>query len=294
MNTAGVVASDPKAPTIGRRVRSGQVVSKDGTVIAYDREGHGPPVILLVGALCSRTLGPAVKLAPLLADRFTVFTYDRRGRGGSVEKAPYDVEREVEDLAALIAEAGGPVCLFGHSSGAVLALNAAARGLLIKKLALYEAPLIVDRGQPSKEGDWTRIDRFVAEGRRGDALKVFLKMVGMPAFAIALMRWLPVWEKVSAVAHTLAYDGALVRAFQRGEPLPVGAWANVTVPTLAMSGGKSPAWMHNGARALVTALPHAQYLALEGQTHDVRAKAIAPVLSEFFGIPGFPAYATLQ
>jgi len=233
--------------------------------------------------LCSRALGPAVKLAPLLAERFTVFTYDRRGRGESGERAPYEVSREVEDLGALIQEAGGSAFVFGHSSGAVLALTAATHGLPIKKLALYEAPFIVDRSRPSTENDWVQIETFVREGRRGDAVKVFLKSVGVPAFVMALMRWLPVWAKVTAVAHTLPHDGAIVREFQRGEPLPAAAWVNVTMPTLVIDGGKSPEWMRNGTRALASALTNAQYRTLEGQTHDVRAKAVAPVLKEFFG-----------
>jgi pimeloyl-ACP methyl ester carboxylesterase len=268
-----------------RRARSGQVVSRDGTIIAYDKVGHGPPVILIVGALCSRTLGPAVKLAPLLAQHFTVFTYYRRGRGDSSDNSPYEVEREIEDLEALIKEAGGSACVFGHSSGAVLALKAAAHGLSIYKIALYEAPFIVDRSRPSTENDWAQIEAAAAEGRRGDAVKLFLKSVGVPAFVVALMRWLPVWSKVTAVAHTLPHDGAIVRVFQRGEPLPASAWANVTVPALAIAGAKSPAWLQTGTRALATVLSHARYHTLEGQTHDVSAKALAPVLKEFFGSP---------
>jgi len=283
MNTAEGIASELDAPTRQRRARSGHVVSRDGTVIAFDQVGRGPPVVLIVGALCSRTLGPAVRLAPMLAAHFTVFTYDRRGRGSSGESSPYEVQREVEDLEALITEAGGSACVFGHSSGAVLALNAAEHGLSIEKLALYEAPLIVDRSRPSTENDWAQIEALVGAGRRDDALKVFLRSVGIPAFAVALMRWLPVWAKIMAVAQTLPHDGALVRQLQRGEPLPAGAWAHVTVPALAIAGGKSPAWMQSGTRALATVLSHAEYRALEGQTHDVDAKALAPVLREFFG-----------
>jgi pimeloyl-ACP methyl ester carboxylesterase len=263
-------------------MNTGQVVSKDGTIIAYDRLGSGPTVILVVGALCSRTMGPGVKLAPLLARQFTVFSYDRRGRGGSSDNAPYDVQREVEDLQALIQEASGSALVFGHSSGALLALTAAARGLPIRKLALYEPPLIVDRSRPATEQDWVQIDAFIAQGRRGDALKVFLKSVGLPAFVIAVMSWLPVWRKIRAVAHTLPYDGALVRGLQRGEPLPAGSWATVTAPVLAIAGGKSPTWMQNGTRALANALSSSQSFILEGQTHDVSARALAPVLEDFF------------
>jgi pimeloyl-ACP methyl ester carboxylesterase len=288
MNTAESPASEPSATNAlrsSRSARSGHVVSRDGTRIAYDRVGSGPPVIVVVGALCSRTLGPGVKLAPLLAARFTVFTYDRRGRGDSGDGTPYAIEREVEDLEALLVEAGGAACVVGHSSGAVLALRSAEHGLPITKLALYEPPFIVDDARPSTEDDWARIEAFARSGRPGDAVKAFMKSVGVPAFAVALMRWLPIWKSVTKVAHTLPYDGALVQEFQRGAPLPATAWARVTTPALAIDGGKSPTWMRNGTRALATVLPNARYRTLEGQTHDVSARALAPVLDEFFGSP---------
>jgi pimeloyl-ACP methyl ester carboxylesterase len=261
---------------------SGQVVSRDGTRIFYERVGSGPPLILVMGALCSRALGPSVKLAPLLASRFTVFSYDRRGRGLSGDTAPYQVMREIEDLEALIAEAGGSSFVFGHSSGAVLGLRAAASGLPIRKLAMYEAPLVVDRSRPPMQRDWEQIAEHIAGGRRNEALTVFLKSVGVPALLIAVMRWLPVWSKIRAVAHTLPYDGAITRELQRGEPLPDGVWANLTVPVFALDGGKSPTWMHNGMRALAGTLPNAQHRTLAGQTHEVSAKVLAPVLKEFF------------
>lgn len=260
---------------------SGQVVSKDGTLIAYDREGSGPALILVVGALCSRALGPSVKLAPLLAGNFTVFSYDRRGRGQSGDSAPYRVEREIEDLEALIGEAGGTAFVFGHSSGAVLGLKAVLHGLPIRRLALYEAPLIVDHTRPSMQGDWDQIRNQLAQGQRSEALKVFLKSVGLPAFVIGVMRLFPVWSKIEQVAHTLPYDGAICEEFQRGEPLPSGLWSKLTIPVLAIAGGKSPAWMQNGMRALGSSLSNARYRALEGQTHDVSAKALAPVLEAF-------------
>jgi pimeloyl-ACP methyl ester carboxylesterase len=283
MADAESMANEHNTSTRRADVRTGRVVSNDGTVIAYDQVGRGPPVILVVGALCSRTLGPSVKLAPLLARELTVFAYDRRGRGASGDHAPYAVEREIEDLRALLDMAGGSAGVFGHSSGAVLALEAAAHGLPITKLALYEAPLILDRSRASADEDWAQIDAFIAEGRRADAVKVFLKCVGVPAFAIAVMRWLPVWSQVVRVAHTLPYDGAIVRKLQRGEPLALGAWAEVKVPALAIAGGKSPPWMQNGMQTLATALSGAHYRVLEGQTHDANAKVLGPVLSEFFG-----------
>jgi pimeloyl-ACP methyl ester carboxylesterase len=281
MATTAALQPSPAIPA-RQQSRSGHVVSNDGTRIAFDRVGHGPPVILVVGALCSRTLGPGVKLAPALAEQFTVFTYDRRGRGESGDGGPYSVEREIEDLEALVQEAGGSAFVFGHSSGAVLALEAAARGLPLDSLALYEAPLIVDRSRTTTENDWAQIDAAIAQGRRGDAVKAFLRCVGVPAFGIAVMRCLPVWGKVTAVAHTLPYDGAIVRDLQRGEPLSRSRWPSVRAPALAIHGTKSPLWMHAGTRALAGALANGECLSLEGQTHDVSALALAPVLSHFF------------
>jgi pimeloyl-ACP methyl ester carboxylesterase len=283
MNSAESIASEHNPPVSLGRARSGQVVSRDGSLIAYDKVGQGPPVILIFGALCSRTLGPGVKLARSLAQHFTVFTYDRRGRGDSSENRPYAVEREIEDLEAVFAQTGGAACIFGHSSGAVLALQAAAHGLPLKKLALYEAPLIVDHSRPSTENEWAQVRAFIAEGRRSEAVKVFLKSVGLPRFIIAIMQWLPIWAKITRVAHTLPHDGAIVGPLQKGEPLPADAWSNVRVPALVMGGGKSPAWMQNGTRALAAVLPRAQHRILKGQAHDVSVKKLAPALNEFFG-----------
>jgi len=260
----------------------GQVVSKDGVSISYERQGSGPPLILIVGALCSRALGPSVKLAPLLARQFTVFSYDRRGRNESGDRAPYRVERELEDLEALIAEAGGSARVFGHSSGALLGLRAARHGLPIRRLALYEAPLIVDRARPPMQADWERIRSHIADARRSEALDVFLKSVGLPGIVRMLMRLFPVWSKLEAVAHTLVYDGEISEEFQRGEPLSMDAWSSVTVPVLAVAGGRSPAWMQQGMRALATALPNAEFRTLQGQTHDVSARAVEPLLNQLF------------
>jgi pimeloyl-ACP methyl ester carboxylesterase len=168
------------------------------------------------------------------------------------------------------------------SSGAVLALEAASRLGGMKKLALYEAPFIVDDSRSTTEGDWVRIAGALAAGERGAAVKAFLQAVGVPGFFIALMRLLPVWPKLKAIAHTLPYDGALVQDYQRGRPLPAGRWASVTVPTLVMDGGKSPEWMRHGNRELALALPNAEYRTLEGQTHMLKPRAHAPALVDFF------------
>src|SRR6202051_807741 len=216
-------ATEGRAPRIAQAATSPSVrtvFSKDGTAIAFDRIGNGPPAILVDGALCYRGMGQSGQLAELLTQHFTVFTYDRRGRGGSGDTAPYAVEREVEDIAALLSEAGGAAFVWGMSSGAVLALEAANRLSGIKKLALYEAPFIVDDSRCTTEGDWVRIGEAVAADRRSEAVKLFLKSVGAPAFFIVLMRLMPMWSKLKAIAHTLPYDGAIVRDNQRGKALP--------------------------------------------------------------------------
>jgi pimeloyl-ACP methyl ester carboxylesterase len=275
--------SAPKIAGAATLLFEGEVFSKDGTAIAFDRTGNGPPVILIDGALCYRGMGQSGQLAKLLAQQFTVFTYDRRGRGASADTAPYAMEREVEDIAALLGEAGGSAFVWGTSSGAVLALEAANRLSGIKKLALYEAPFIVDDARPTTEDGWDRISGAVAADCRSDAVKLFLEVVGVPGFVRALMPlMIPVWSKLKAVAHTLPYDGAIVRDNQRGKPLPAGRWASVTIPVLVMDGGNSPAWMRHANRALANVLPNAQYRTLVRQTHRLRPKAHAPILVEFF------------
>ena len=213
---------------------------------------------------------------------FTVFAYDRRGRGESGDTAPYAMKREVEDIEALAREAGGEVFLWGISSGAVLALEAAGQIRGMRKLALYEAPLIVNDSRPTTENDWRRIREAIATGRRGDAVKAFLQSVGVPGFVVSLMRWMPIWSKLVAVADTLAHDGSFMEDLQKGKPLSGSRWAAVTMPTLVMDGSKSPKWMHDGTQALTRVLPNAQYRSLAGQTHNVKAKALAPDLIEFF------------
>lgn len=259
-----------------------RVVSKDGTAIAFDRIGEGPPVLLVDGALAYRGFGPSGPLAKVLASRFTVFTYDRRGRGQSSDTPPYSVQREIEDIEALARQAGGEIFVWGISSGAVLAMEAAKQIRGIRKLALYEPPFIVDGSRPSTENDWIRIREAIAAGRQGDAARVFLKSVGVPGFAFAVMRWTPIWSKLKTAATTLPHDAALVEEHQRGKPLMGSRWSSITIPTLVMDGGKSPAWMRHGTQALAKALPNAQYRTLPGQVHDVKAKAIAPALIEFF------------
>lgn len=191
----------------------GKVISKDGTAIAFDKSGQGAAIILVYGAFTVRSQPTMVQLAALLAPHFTVFNYDRRGRGESGDTHPYAVEREVEDLAALIKEAGGSASVWGWSSGAALALEAAARGLAITKLALYEAPYIVDDSRPPLPKDCvTQITEMIASGRRGDAVEYFMtRTAEAPAAWVAQMRNTPMWPELEAVAHTLIYDLAIMR-----------------------------------------------------------------------------------
>jgi pimeloyl-ACP methyl ester carboxylesterase len=286
MHDTTVVEAPTQRPTdVTQSARAGSsartVISKDGTAIAFDRMGNGAPVILVDAALCHRGMGQTRPLAELLAPHFTVITYDRRGRGESRDTAPYSVEREVEDIAALLREGGGSAYLWGMSSGAVLALEAASHLNGIKKLALYEAPFIVDDSRSGTEDQWARIDQAIGSNHRSDAVTIFLRMVGVPAFFIALMRLMPVWSKLETIAHTLPYDGAIVRNYQRGQSLPPSRWASMSVPTLVMDGGKSPQWMRSGNRALARIL-NADYRTLKGQTHMLKPKVHAPALVEFF------------
>jgi pimeloyl-ACP methyl ester carboxylesterase len=267
------------------------VQSADGTAIAFTKAGQGPPLILVDGALCSRSFGPMPKLAAELVPHFTVYTYDRRGRGASGDTPPYAPDREVDDLEALAAVAGedavagevGTVCVHGTSSGAALALEAAKRVPAIARLAVYEPPFIVDGTRSPMPDDYLpELRQLVAEGRRGDAVKMFLRFVGTPAIFTAVMPLTPAWSKLKAAAPTLPYDITLLQDHQRGEPLTAAQWAGVKPPTLVAAGGKSPAWMTNATRALADALPDARYQTLPGQNHMVRPQAIAPVLTAFF------------
>ena len=262
------------------------VRSADGTAIAYTRAGQGPPLILVDGALCSRSFGPMPKLAAQLTPHFTVYTYDRRGRGASGDTKPYTPDREVEDIEALVALAGESVYLHGTSSGAALALEAAKHIRSIAKLAVYEPPFIVDDTRTPMPDDWLpRLENLVADGRQGDAVKMFMRFVGTPAIFTAVMPLTPVWGKLKAAAPTLPYDITIMHEHQRGRPLTSAEWAAVKVPTLVAAGGKSPAWMANGTRALAEALPDTAYRTLPGQNHMVKAQVIAPVLTEFFTAP---------
>jgi len=259
------------------------VVSADGTKIAYDRTGAGPVVILVDGALCSRAQGPMPELAGELASRFTVYTYDRRGRGDSGDGSQYAPEREIEDLAALIEEAGGSASVYGTSSGAALALRAAAAGLPITKLAVFEAPFVVDDSRKPIPRTWVADLRTLSD-RPGDAIKYFMtKGIGLPGIVVTMMKLMPAWKPMKAIAHTLPYDAEMLGDNCFGRPLDASQWAGLTMPVLVAGGGKSPAWMRTSVKAVAAAVPGAAHREIPGQNHLIKTTAIAPVLTEFFG-----------
>lgn len=249
----------------------GTVTSKDGTRIAFDRSGEGPAIILVTGAFNDRATG--VPLARALERHFTVFNYDRRGRGESGDTAPYAIEREIEDLEALITRADGSASVFGYSSGAILALRAAAQGLSISKLALYDPP-----PTGARAGELAApLNELIEAGSRGEAVELFqTEAVGIPAAVVAQMRDAPFRPALEKMAHTLVYESLIL------QPLPTGLTASVRVPTLVMDGEESHELMRQAAQSLAKALPDGRILTLKGQGHDIVPEVVSPVLEEFF------------
>lgn len=259
------------------------VISRDGTAIAFERSGQGPALILVNGALSTRIAG--AQLAARLAPHFTVFAYDRRGRGDSGDTKPYAVECEIEDMEALIDLAGREAFVFGHSSGAILSLEAALMlPTKITKLALYEPPFIIDDSRPLPPPDYvTHLDELIATNRRGDAVTYFMTMVvGTPAPQVTQMQNMPMWAAMEAAAPTLPYDSTISQAVTTGSPLPLRKWASVAIPALVMDGGASPAFMHHAAEALTAILPDAQHRRFPGQSHSPANDLLVPVLVDFF------------
>ena len=254
------------------------VESKDGTTIAYDRHGNGPALVLVDGALCGRAQGPMPDVAAELADRFTVYNYDRRGRGDSGDTLPYAVEREIEDIEAVIELAGGKAHLYGSSSGAGLALEAAAAGAPVDKLVLWEPPYNLDPAGRPPADSVEQLDRMVGEGRRGDAAEFFMtQMVRLPAEFAAFARTQPWWAAQEAIAHTLAYDARVMGDYS----VPTDTAARVTVPTIILTGGASFALFKPTAEALVAAMPDARTEVLDGQEHNVDPAVLGPAMAAF-------------
>ncbi|MFD8600392.1 alpha/beta fold hydrolase [Kitasatospora sp. NPDC059646] len=256
------------------------VTSADGTRIAYRAAGEGPAVVIVDGALCHRAFGPSTGIADRLADGHRVFSYDRRGRGESGTADRYAVEREIEDLAALVAAAGGSATLFGLSSGGALALRAAGAGIGVERVAVYEPPFSTTEEQRARFREYRAgVERDVAAGDRGAAVARFMAFVGAPEAMVDGMRQSPVWPVLESVAPTLVTDAEALDGAE-GAPVPVGRLAALTVPVLVLDGGDSTRPLRDAARATAAAA-HAEYRTLAGQTHEVAPEVLAPVLAEF-------------
>nr|WP_223285253.1 alpha/beta hydrolase [Paenibacillus sp. PL91] len=262
-------------------------ISKDGTKIAYDKTGQGPALILVAGAFSYRKFPGQVQLANLLSKDFTVYNYDRRGRGDSGDTQPYAIAREIEDLQAMMDEAGGSAHVWGLSSGAALALQAAASGVSITKLALHEPPFVVDAADRKPPKNFVKhVTELIAANQRAEAITYFMTQgMGAPSFVVHLMRIMPgVWSRLMAVAHTLPYDAVLLDGYMDGKPLPAQLWSKVTMPTLVIEGTESPAALRHGAQALASVLPNAQLLSKKGLGHTKKldSKKISSELAAFF------------
>lgn len=254
------------------------VESRDGTTIAYETHGSGPALVYITGATCHRSFFPIVQDAKAFAREFTVYSYDRRGRGDSTDTAPYEVAREVEDIQALINAAGGKALLYGHSSGAVLALEAALRlGDQVERVVLYDASYVHDEAEKAQYGGLSRrVHGLLQDGKNAQALTTFLKGIGMPTAFVYLLRLMPGWKTMVALAPTLAYDIELTRDLP-----PIHRAAEVAAPIQVVVGEKSPPGIHAVASQLAEAIPGARLVRLPGQGHMVSAKALLPVLAGF-------------
>jgi pimeloyl-ACP methyl ester carboxylesterase len=265
------------------------VTSKDGTRIAYDVYGQGPAIVLVDGATATRAFGGSTDLAKLLAERgFITYAFDRRTRGESGDTQPYAVAREVEDIEALIDQAGGTAYLYGISSGGALALEAAAvLGDKVKKLAIYEVPYMGAESAsrvPAPEV-FTQTKQAVKEGRNGDAFAAYMGL-WIPEEMLAGMRQAPFWPMMEAVAPSLVNDATIM--FGRNFTPQKELLERITMPVLALSGdvdmlpGVDTSFFRKAAQAIADMVPHGKYQVLKGQKHDVKAEVIAPVLSEFY------------
>ncbi|HEY1485478.1 MAG TPA: alpha/beta hydrolase [Micromonosporaceae bacterium] len=257
--------------------------SADGTTIASDRTGSGPPVVLVAGALTMRDA--FAPLAALLAPHFTVYAYDRRGRGDSADTLPYTPVREVEDLAAVIDLAGGSAYVFGHSSGAAIALDAAGAGVGIAKLVAYEPPFIVDDSRTPPPADLAeQIAALVANGDRDAAFECWMvNTVGETPESLSAWRGTPPWQALTEVVHTTIYDATTMAGRMNGRPLDPDGWPNATMPILVVDGEISMPFMHATADAVATILPDARRYTFPNSGHGAPPEQVAPVLIDFFG-----------
>jgi pimeloyl-ACP methyl ester carboxylesterase len=252
-----------------------KVTSTDRTTIAFDQLGAGTPLVLVAGASCDRAVDTAIAAA--LAEHFTVLNYDRRGRGDSTDTLPYAVDREIDDLAVLLAAAGGSATLVGLSSGGALAAHAAASGLPVSHLVMWEPPFRLDPEGQLASKEYTRtLTELLADDRRGDALALFMGMVGLPAEMIDGMRHSPYWPVGERLAPTLAYDAAVM-----GEGAVPDRFGRIACPALVLAGGASPEWFRESARAAAAAIPGAAYDVFPDQTHDIAADVLASAVRGF-------------
>lgn len=263
------------------------VTSKDGTRIAYDQTGQGPALILVGGAFSHRKFQGMVQLASLLSESFTVYNYDRRGRGDSGDNRQYAIEREIEDIRALIDAAGGSAFVWGLSSGAVLALEAARSGAPISMLALHEPPFIVDeRDRKAPDHFVDRLRDLIENNRRSAAVRYFMTQgMGVPSFVVVLMRLMPsVWSNLTALAHTTLYDAIMLEGYSAGKPLPAERWSEVRMQTLVLEGPESPLSLRRGSQALAKVLPNSKLVSKKGLGHtkQLHAKMISSELAAFF------------
>jgi len=259
------------------------VTSADGTRIAYDRLGEGPPVVVVGGLFCDRQTTHS--LAERLADRCDVINFDRRGRGESGDTPPYAVEREIEDLAALVAEAGGTASVYGHSSGAGLALHAAVSGVPITRLVLHEPPYGPDDEDSKRDARELaeNVRVALAEDRRADAIALFFAASGMPPEMVEPMSGDP---KMQAVAPTMVHDFEIMGDASRGGTIPEELVGAVKVPTLVIAGGASPEFFRDTAARIAELLPDATHTVLDGHDHGAPADVVAPVVADFLSRSG--------
>jgi pimeloyl-ACP methyl ester carboxylesterase len=260
-------------------------VSKDGTLIAFDKTGKGKALVLVDGAFCFRAHGPTPKLAPLLSQNFTVYSYDRRGRGESSDTPPYAVDREVEDLLSIIEKTGEVPFILGISSGAALVLRALSKGINVKKVALFEPPYVdvssTEITPPEEAGK--ELSKLVNVGKRSEAVHYFMtKVMGMPAIFVLLFKIFgnSGWKKNESVANTLPYDVALMGDFT----IPKSITVSINVPTLVIGGEKSPQKLRNAVDATAKSIRQSKIVLLKGQSHNVSMKVLAPVLTDFFNL----------
>jgi pimeloyl-ACP methyl ester carboxylesterase len=271
-----------EGPTMKGMGERRTTLSRDGTRIAFTKMGSGPAVVLVDGAFCFRENGPAPDLSPLLAQQFTVFAYDRRGRGESADTPPYSIDREIDDLRAIVDEAGGSAFVVGVSSGAALALHAVAAGVNIPRLVLYEPPFVKTfDGAPTPDASRAHLEQLLSVGDRRGAVKYFLAdVVGVPRPIVFVMPFLmrAAWRHNEAVAHTLPYDLAILR----DRSVITDRRTSIATPTLVVGGEKSPVALRDAVTLVARSLPHARAQLLAGQTHMLKGAVVAPVVRDFF------------